>query len=368
MVLEQVDRHQGATRAEQYPPVQRTLESVAQRFQTFAREECSGTSPLAVLSRYYERLSIEIARTPAMLRLARWCRPGQPIPNLFFAAVKRVVASQPQSDLARLYADADHGRDVPPGLGEAFGRFCASHEAEILHLVKSRRVQTNEIRRCSYLMPAFGVVAQLARDRPLALIDVGASAGLNLLWDRYRYRYSDGSEYGPPESRVLIDCELRTPMPSLPPDFPEVASSVGIDLDPVDMSDDEESEWMMALVWPDHRDRAKLLREARRIWLDDPPRVDAGDAIDLLPSIIDQTPEGAALCVFHCHTLNQFPLEARDTFRDTLNQASERRDIYYVPSEGAQMSLYRVRRGERTVIMSARRHAHGRWIEWTRLP
>ena len=113
-------------------------------------------------------------------------------------------------------------------------------------------------------MPAFGVIARENRDRPLALVDVGASAGLNLLWDSYRYSYSDGSTYGPADSGVLVDAETRTPMPSIPSQFPRVSFRVGIDLAPVDLSDDEEYRWMMALVWPDHTDRADLLAAARK--------------------------------------------------------------------------------------------------------
>ena len=88
-------------------------------------------------------------------------------------------------------------------------------------------------------MPAFGIVARAA-GRPLALIDVGAGAGLNLLWDEFYYRYSNGSAFGTGMSPVRIDCEIRGPQPDIPQRFPEVADRVGIDLHPIDRADGEQ--------------------------------------------------------------------------------------------------------------------------------
>lgn len=369
MVLAQVDKHQGAGRVEQMPPERRSLEALAARFTTFAVEECAGESGLNVFAPTYGALAHYVASDPELLSLARECGVGQPIPNLFLSAVKRVLADHPDAELSRHYARAADGESPDASIGAAFAGFCARYRDAIADLVRVRRVQTNEIRRCAYLMPAFGVIARES-SAPLALIDVGASAGLNLLWDSYRYAYSDGSRYGPANSPALIESETRTPMPDIPARLPPVAYRVGIDLNPVDLSDDEEYRWMMALVWPDHPDRSALLSAARSIWLDDPPKVLPGDAIDTLPqALADATNDDvgdATLCVFHCHTLNQFPVDARAAFYDILRAESERRTIYHVPSEGERMSVDRIEEGEATTLLSARRNAHGRWIEWER--
>ena len=317
-----------------------------------------------VVSPTYEALSLAVASNAYLLDLARECLVGQPIPNLFFSAVKRVLADYPDDGLSDHYARCARDGRPTPGLAQAFGRFCSAHADGIRELVRTRRVQTNEIRRCSYLMPAFGVIASENPGRPLALIDVGSSAGLNLLWDSYQYRYTDGSSYGPVDSGVLIEAETRTPMPSIPERFPTVSFRTGIDLSPVDLSDDDEYRWMMALVWPDHTDRADLLTAARRIWLEDPPTVLAGDAVALMPNVLANAPDAAVLCVFHCHTLNQFPVEARSAFYDVLIGESECRTVYHVPSEGERMSVDRIEDRQTTTILSARRNAHGRWIEW----
>ena len=364
MVLRQVDTHQGRTRIEQIQPKRRSDDALSVRFETFAAEECAGESGLNVLSPTYGALSLAVASNSDLLDIARECQVGQPIPNLFFSAVKRVLADHPDADLSEHYAQCARDGSPTTGLAQAFTQFCAAHADEVRELVRTRRVQTNEIRRCSYLMPAFGVIANENPGRPLALIDVGASAGLNLLWDSYRYGYSDGSSYGPADSGVLIEAETRTPMPSIPDLFPQVSYRVGIDLSPVDLSDDEEYRWMMALVWPDHADRAELLVAARSIWLEDPPTVLAGDAVALIPSVLEKAPAEAVLCVFHCHTLNQFPVEARSAFHEVLMSESERRIVYHVPSEGERMSVDRIEKRQTTTILSARRNAHGRWIEW----
>lgn len=364
MIPDQIDGHQGRGRVERLCPGGRTDEALAERFRVFAREECSGESGLNVMSPTYETLSLAIADDPRLLALARECMVGQPIPNLFFAAVKRLLDDCESDDLARHYARIAEGEPPSERLAESFARFCRRHEPEIVELIRTRRVQTNEIRRCSYLMPAFGRVFMDAGRKPLGLIDVGASAGLNLLWDSYRYRYSDGSRYGPSDSEVVIECESRNEMPKIPRELPEVVFRIGVDLNPVDLGDDDEYLWMMALVWPDHPDRAALLRAARSIWRANTPRVECGNALEVLPQVLAEVPRDAALCVFHCHTLNQFPPEARATFSEILQRESYGRRLYHVSSEGEYMQVNRVVGGVSDTILAARRNAHGRWIEW----
>ena len=320
------------------------------------------------MSPTYEVLSLTVAEDARLLALSRECMVGQPIPNLFFAAVKRLLDNYEGDSLARHYARIAKGESSGGGLADSFARFCARNETEIVELVRTRRVQTNEIRRCSYLMPAFGVVSVDSGGMPLGLIDVGASAGLNLLWDRYRYRYSSSLMFGPDESEVVIDCELRNGMPDIPRVLPGVAFRKGVDLNPVDLGDDEEYLWMMALVWPDHPDRTDLLRAARNTWLSNPPRVERGDALEILPRILREVPQDAAMCVFHCHTLNQFPAESRAAFYEMLRSASYNRPVYHIPSEGEHLYVNRIVCGVEDAILSARRNAHGRWIEWMGLP
>ena len=345
--------------------LKRTDAALAHRFEEFATFECAASgSGMSVDSPTYAVLSRYIAKRADLLALARECHAGQPIPNLLFAAVKRVVQDAPTSALAAHYERAAEGFRPRSALPGAFAELCAEHRPRILALVESRNVQTNEVGRCSHLMPAFGIVARAAR-QPLALIDVGAGAGLNLLWDRFDYRYSDGSAFGTGRSPVRIVCESRGPMPDTPARFPEVAYRVGIDLEPIDLGDDEQYRWLQALVWPDHADRAALLANARRVWLQDAPRVVAGDAVEKLPELIRAAPPDAALCVFHCHVLNQFPVPARAAFSEALRAASRQRPVYHVSSEGEHLNVTRLVDGHSRTLLSVLRSAHGRWVAWS---
>ena len=341
----------------------RTDRALAARFDAFADLECAPSgSGMSVNSPTYALLARYVAKRGPLLALARECRSGQPIPNLLFAAVKRLVADEPDTPLARSYGRAPlHGPS--PELPDAFEGFCADHAEQIVHLVRTRNVQTNEVGRCSHLMPAFGVVAQ-ATGQDLALIDVGAGAGLNLLWDRFDYRYSDGSAFGSERSPVRIECESRGAMPRIPARFPTVSFCVGVDLNPIDLHDDEQYRWLEALIWPDHADRAALLANAREVWLRQPPRVDAGDALELLPALVAKAPVASALCVFHCHALNQFPVEARESFTGLLRTAAQSRPVFHVASEGERVEVVRMEGDRSRTLLSVSRSAHGRWVEW----
>ncbi|MCY4011600.1 MAG: DUF2332 domain-containing protein [Gammaproteobacteria bacterium] len=344
--------------------LKRSDAALARRFEEFAEFECAASgSGMSVDSPTYAVLSRHIATHADLLALARECRVGQPIPNLMFAAVKRVVQDAPASTLAAHFERAAEGSRPAPGLPGAFAQLCAEHRPRILALLESRNVQTNEVGRCSHLMPAFGIVARTTR-QPLALIDVGAGAGLNLLWDQYDYRYSNGSVFGTGRSPVRIVCESRGPMPDMPARFPEVAYRVGIDLEPIDLTDEDQYRWLQALVWPDHADRAALLANARRVWLQHTPRVLAGDAVESLPKLIGAAPPDAALCVFHCHVLNQFPVSARAAFSEALQSASRQRPVYYIASEGEHLNVTRIVDGRSHALLSVLRNAHGRWVDW----
>ena len=109
MTPDRIDGHQGRGRVERLPPSERTIETLAERFRVFAREECSGESGLNVMSPTYEALSLAIADNPGLLALARECMVGQPIPNLFFAAVKRLLDDCEGDSLARHYAGIAEG-------------------------------------------------------------------------------------------------------------------------------------------------------------------------------------------------------------------------------------------------------------------
>ena len=313
-----------------------TLDALARQFERFA-EHTHGYSPL------YERLSRSIAGDQDLLAMATHARPGQLPPNLLFGAVHYLLLEGTEHPLAQYYpslrgGDADSTaseRDPHP----AFRAFCLEHRREVETLVRTRLVQTNEVGRCACLLPAFALVMRQAPGEPLALVEVGASAGLNLLWDRYGYSYDGALRWGDPGAAVQVACALRGPLqPPLPAEAPRVAWRLGLDLNPIDVRDADATLWLRALIWPEHRHRAAVLlraiEEARR----DPPHLVAGDALDHLP--------------------------------EALGDVAARRTLFHIAIEPhshedySEVRLATYTGGERSEHVLGRCQSHGAWLEW----
>lgn len=340
-------------------------ERVVRAFRDFARIECPGSSPL------YERLSYAVAEDDELLGLAAFTQVGQPIPNMLFAAVHYLMLNGVQHPLAAFYPDLAREATAAGDPFPAFRSFCREHGETIRMLLRSRRVQTNEVRRSACLLPAFAKIAEQAPSRPLALVEVGASAGLNLLWDRYRYDYGPAGMYGDEWSPVVLRTEVRgnRRLPVIG-QFPPIAARVGIDVHPVDVRDAQETLWLRALIWPEHAERVELLERALKVVRREPPEMIAGDALEVLPDTLSRISPDTTLCVFHSLTLNQFSREGRARFIEMLAEQSRRRPIFEVSCEyrtretPLQLDLLRYDDGKRTEEALAHCQAHGRWIEW----
>jgi hypothetical protein len=234
------------------------------QFERFA-DWCVGTSPL------YEKLARGVADDPDLLALADEIPPKCGTPNILFAAVHWHLLGGVSHPLADYYPsvtdDPKSGTPFP-----AFWAFCAEYEDKLLPLLRNRRTQTNAVRRCTALFPAFSHVPNEVNGEPLALVELGPSGGLNLCWDRYRYDYGNAGRYGTGE--CVLDAEIRgETSPPLPEEFPRVASRVGIDLNPLDVQDETDARWLLALVWPEHGDRHRLLRRATNVARQQPPEL-----------------------------------------------------------------------------------------------
>ena len=182
--------------------------------------------------------------------------------------------------------------------------------------VLARATQTNEVGRCATLLP---VLASLPG--PLALLEVGASAGLCLLPDRYSYRFSGTrtATLDPAHgtSPVVLDCEVHGE-PPLPAALPDVVWRAGLDLNPLDVHDDDAMRWLEMLVWPEQDDRRARLAAAVDLARAEPPPLVRGDAVEDLPALAAQAPPGATLVVFHSAVLAYLSTEARAAFTETV--------------------------------------------------
>ena len=108
---------------------------------------------------------------------------------MLFATVHFLLTEQPDHPLAAYYKSLTAAPLPYDGAFGHFKDFLLSNASKAIPLLESRITQTNEVSRCSYLLPSFAFVGRRQEGRPLALIDVGCSAGLHLIWDRYRYDY-----------------------------------------------------------------------------------------------------------------------------------------------------------------------------------
>ncbi|HEY0069586.1 MAG TPA: DUF2332 domain-containing protein, partial [Chloroflexia bacterium] len=264
--------------------------TMAERFRRMAKDQFDGYSPL------YERLAQGVADDPDVLAVVSEVGHGKPVlPLLLLGSVHYLLLKGAEHPLAAYYPSVV-GYDRKPQDGDpypAFHDFVLANRREIERLVQTRIVQTNEVQRCACLLPVFGLVYAEALERPLALVEVGSSAGLHLLWDKYGYSYGPGTRYGDPNSPVQLNCELKGRFtPPTPDPFPRVGYRAGIDLDPIDVRDPDQVLWLRALIWPEHRERAELLERAAGIARQDPPRLLKGDMFDLLPQAVQSAPRG----------------------------------------------------------------------------
>jgi hypothetical protein len=229
-------------------------------------------------------------------------------------------------------------------------------------------VQTNEVSRCAGLMPVFVAASKLVPDRSLFLVDIGASAGLNLFWDHYGYRYGDGIEAGHRSSPVQIECALRGPSaPPLPAVFPAVTGRVGVDLNPLDVRIEEDALWLRALIWPEHETRAELLRGAIAVVRQQPLELLAGDGVDMLPEIMKTVPVDSVLCIVRIFT--QLSPEGRGRLTTLVADYAQKRDVMMITArphggDDSEFHLTLFVNGQRNEQGLAYLQNHGNWIEW----
>lgn len=220
----------------------------------------------------------------------------------------------------------------------AFRDWLVANWAAVEKVALTHTTQTNEAGRCALLLPVMARIAAERPGHPLALIEVGASAGLCLYPDRYSYRYrgAQGVRALDPArgaSRVVLDCATTGPVP-VPAVIPEVAWRAGIDLNPLDVNDADDIAWLNALIWPEHDDRRGRLREAVCIARADPPRIVSGDLNETLPALAASAPQEATLIVFHTAVLAYLKRDDRERFRQTISELGCR----WVSNEGARVT------------------------------
>ncbi|HEX5046194.1 MAG TPA: DUF2332 family protein [Gammaproteobacteria bacterium] len=252
-------------------------------------------------------------------RVLAW--PGDPSPHAdnlplrLAGALNALARSGRDRDLTAAYPP--HGIPHRTTLAFVLRHVLAEHAAEIAGFLE-HAPQTNEVGRSAVLIGGFLEIAKRT-GLPLALFEIGASAGLNLLADRFRYRLS-GAELGPPDARLTLAPEWTGPLPPLDARL-GVQSRRGCDVSPIDVRDAAQRERLECYVWPDQPERLARLEAAIATALAaEPFAVDQADAADWVETRLPAAaPEGVARVLFHSIVWSYLPEATRERIRSHLD-------------------------------------------------
>ncbi|OJU41740.1 MAG: hypothetical protein BGN97_08800 [Microbacterium sp. 69-10] len=273
-------------------------DAVRERYDRFAREEAPGRSAV------YAEWAAGVAADAEMQTVLSGIPEQHRQPPLVFAVTRLLGA---------------------PVAGYAEWRdFVLAHAGEVVSECARRTVQANEPLRLGALLPALSAV-----DGPIALLELGAAAGLCLFPDRYSYRLlgEDGIERARldpasgPSSAVLTSV-VRGALPPLR--MPEVVWRAGIDLSPIDVRDAVDRAWLETLVWPGEDERAERIAAAADIVAADPPLLIAGDAAQRLGELVASAPRQATLVITTPGVLVYLPREARQALISGIRSSGAR--------------------------------------------
>lgn len=326
---------------------------------------------LARRSPLYAHLYQQLAQDPEVFASLALIDPDQPIPVLFLSVVTFLLLSEPHDALAAFYPYLAPVPEPPQNAYPAFRAFCLAHWEELQTFLPVSRLQTNEVRRCANLLPAFEIVSRRGEHRPLALIEVGSSAGLNLNWHRFGYHYGE-MVVGDLHSPVQIHCALDGKMPLLPEKLPHLAQCHGIEAFPLDITSERDVRWLRSCIWPEEAERYQLLDAALAVARQYPPQILPGDACERLPGALAPIPYEQTVCVFHSFALNQGPDQVKAQVIQTLLEESQQRPVYRVSLEATPLEPGRPRLELFTYHQGACVHAevlaecefHGERMQW----
>ena len=349
------------------------VEGLADLWRWMAEQQFRGYSPI------YERIAHAVADDRELLELLREAPPAAHLPLAPLGAVRYLLLDGLDHPLDDVY----HGRSSADP-GPLFIDVCRQQRAALLELLETRRVQTNDCGRSALIGPALTWVSQ-RRPGPFCLVDVGASAGINLLCDRYRIDYGSHGVTGPIDSPVDIACEVTGGDPPIAERLPQFVERVGIDLSPIDLTDPSDARWLLACVWPD-TGRADRVEASIRLVRQHPPMLITGRANQVLPPLLGDLPAGATAIVMTTWAFGYFSIDERAEFVDILRTASERQPVVWISAENAGvvgdlapngsespasddiLGALLIDGGDVEARPLARVHSHGNWLDWISEP
>ncbi len=289
-------------------------------------------------------------------------------PLRWLGAMHDAALAAPESPLAKAYPAADRPGDVA-----AAWTFVEAHmrsEPDRVAAFMRHEPQTNEVRRSAVLLPGFLAIAAAAR-LPLRILELGASAGLNQLWDRRRYLLGPDMAWGPDDAPFSLDIEWRGEPPPLDAAV-EVVARAACDRNPLALTDPAQRRRLRAYLWPDQLDRLARFDAAVAEALAAGVTVDQADAVAWTTANATPIP-GAATVVFHSVFLQYMPKESQAALVEALKTFGDRATLETPlawlrmepsPENPAVMELRLTLWPEGEDRLLAHAHPHGAWIEW----
>ncbi|GAA1774195.1 DUF2332 domain-containing protein [Streptomonospora arabica] len=306
-------------------PVRRAR-TLAQVYRRFGEVDAAATSPL------YERVAVALSESDEALRAIEAAPARRRHPTVVLAALHDLALAGRAPALAAAYAAAD-GDAAAAAAIDTLLRMTDSVAA----IAARRRTRPDETGHCAVLYPAVAEAARRAGANAVGLIDVGCSAGLNLNVDRVGITYGDGRPLGDPSSPVQTRCSVVGDRPVPTRAMPEVVARVGVDPDPVDVTDADDARWLRACLWPDRPDLAERLARLEAetaLAAAEPPILLRGDTVEALPDAFARVPPDALPVVTTTWALSRLPLESRLRFLHRLDEAALGRSVAWVSAEG----------------------------------
>lgn len=285
--------------------------------------DVAGTSPL------HERVAVALSESADALRAIGTAPARQRHPAGILAALHDLAMTGRAPALAAAYAAADGDAAAAAAIHTLLRMSDA-----VVALAGRRPVRSNETGRCAVLYPAVAEAAHRVGANAIGLVDVGCRAGLDLNVDRVGIAYSNGQSLGDPSSPVQQSARIVGDRDLPERAIPEVVARIGIDVDPVDVTDADEARWLRACLPPDQPERIAMLDAEMALAATAPPLLLRGDALELVGDAIAGVPANALPVVTTTWALARLPLESRLRFLHRLDESATGRAVAWVSVEG----------------------------------
>jgi hypothetical protein len=297
--------------------------TLAQAYRRFGEVDAAGTSPL------YQRVAVALSGSDEALRALGTVPARRRHPTVVLAALHDLALAGRAPALAAAYAAADGDAAA----GAAIETLLSMTDA-VGALAVRRRTRPDETGHAPVLYPVIAEAAHRVGADTVGLVDLGCGAGLDLDVARVGIRYGNGQTLGDASSPVQLSAAVvgHRPVPNRA--VPEVVARIGVDADPLDVTDPDDVRWLRACLPPDQPERAAKLDAELALAATDPPLLLSGDAVDGLTDAVARVPADALPVVTTTWALARVAPERRRCFLHRLQEAAAGRAVVWVSAEG----------------------------------